>query len=121
MTMHFIIRALSIVAYFSIFLQGEHIGGSMIFLMLAALFNSDFLSLIYILSAFLGLFILGFLMNVPKTKWTLIVETSVFVLLLLPILGELKANAEELVNYKPFLIPFICFAVLYPISLFLSY
>src|SRR5689334_24514021 len=103
--MHYILRIVSIAAYFSIFLQGEHISGNMVLLMFVALFNANLADLAYILGAFSGLIVLGFLMIFPKTKRTLVIDSAVFVLLLLPILVELKPNPDELIKYRPFVIP----------------
>ena len=115
------IRFLSMLAYFLIFLYGDMIQAPMVFFMLGALFGSGFLSEILAILTFLGLLTLVILIMVEKSKRTLLIETLVFIFLLLPIVNVLTFATTQLLKYPMFIIPTICFVLLYPLSLYFSY
>jgi hypothetical protein len=121
MTLHKILRALAILSYFLIFVDGEYIGGPMVLLMLVSISETDLLSQIIVASAFLGLIGLMVLTLFKKNYWTFFIEAVVCVLLTLPIINGLQDDSSRLFHYPMFVIPTICFLLFYLLSLYFSY
>lgn len=121
MSLHKILRALAILAYLLIFVDGEHIGGPMIILMFLSVFETDLVTQILTVLAFLGLITLIVLTFFKKTNWTFFVEAMICFLLALPIINELQYERSRLLHYPLFVIPTLCFLILYILSLYFSY
>ena len=121
MTLHKILKTLSILSYLLIFLKSEVIGGPMIILMLVALYNTDILTQIFIILAFLGLITVAVLTLFKKNYCTFFIELIICFLLTLPIINELKFSKLQLLHYPMFVIPVICFLLFYMLSLCFSY
>jgi uncharacterized membrane protein YqjE len=85
------------------------------------MFEIDFLTGIFITSAFLGLISLMVLTLFKKNYWTFFIEAIVCVLLTLPIIKGLQYDSSRLFHYPMFVIPTICFLLFYLLSLFFSY
>jgi hypothetical protein len=121
MTLHKILRAVAVLSYLLIFVDGEHIGGPMIILMFLSVFETDMLTQIFIALAFLGLISLIVLTMFKKNYWTFFTEALICVLLTLPIINELQYERSRLLHYPMFVIPTICFLLFYILSLYFSY
>ncbi len=121
MTLHKILKGLSILSYLLIFVNSEFIGGPMIILMFFALFNTDTVTQILIALVFLGLISLVLLTMFKKNNWTFFIEALIYLLLTLPIINVLKFEQSRLLHYPIFVIPATCFLLLYILSLYFSY
>jgi len=122
MKMHFIVRAISILSYFSIYLMGMMIGIPFIcylFLMPFFEWTTTPSQPLTALAALLGL---GMLLRTyaPRVRQTnLATEVFIFILLLSPIIERLVSVPLSLFDYPGFVVPLICFLVLYPLSIIL--
>ena len=121
MRLHKILRALAILSYLLIFVNGEHVGGPMIILMFLSVFETDIITQILIALSFIGLVTLVVLTSLKKTNWTFFIEAIICVLLTLPIINELHYERSMLLHYPMFVIPTLCFLILYLLSLYFSY
>lgn len=121
MSLHKILRALAILAYLSIYLNGDIIKGPFIVLMLFAFFNADIETQILIALAYSGLITLALFTFIGKNNWTFFIELVICFLLTLPIINELTFEPSQLLHYPMFIIPTSCFLLLYILSMYFSY
>jgi hypothetical protein len=82
------------------------------------LFEAEPLMRILLILADIALVIL---MLLPRTKWTPLVESVVFIILLLPLLRICTSFSLKWFSYFLFLFPFGCFIVFFPLSIFIGY
>ena len=121
MTLHKILKTFAILSYLLIFVTGDHVGGPMIILMFFAIFTTGFLTQLLILLIFLGLISLVLLTLFKKNYRTFLIEGIICILMTLPIIIELRPGQSRLLHYPMFIIPAICFLLLYILSLYFSY
>jgi hypothetical protein len=104
MKLNNVFRIISILAYCFIMLQGMMIGMCfIIFLLAASLTEWGTMTQFSTLFALGGLFLLLALTMNQKTKKTLLIETIVFFLLLLPIMVRVTSVPISLFNYPAFI------------------
>ena len=115
------IRLFSIVAYFFIFLQGMIIKIPLGCLLFSGLFEAEPLTRVVIVLADISLLILLIISFGKITKTSLFVVAILYLILLLPVTKIFFSFPFEMFNYFLFLFPAICFLILYPLSVFLSY
>ena len=114
-------RSLSIMAYFFIFLQGSMILIPFGCLLLFGLFDAEPLTRIFIALADIALITLLIISFREKTKTTLIIEAFSYLVLLVPLIRIFVSFPFVMFNYFLFLFPSACFIILYPLSVFISY
>jgi hypothetical protein len=121
MKVHLVIRIIAIISYCTICLMGMIIGIPFICYLFAASLLEWVNSPKQAFAALLG--ILGLIILISthfqKSRSTrLQTEFIIFILLLSPIIERLLSVPLKLFYYPSFIIPFFCFLVLYPISIF---
>jgi hypothetical protein len=116
-----VLRAISIISYFFIFLQGTIIQLPFVCLLFSGLFEGEPLTRVFVILADIGLVMLLILSFREKTKLSLIIEAIIYFILLLPLLSIFVRFSFEWFNYFLFLFPLSCFIILYPLSVFFSY
>ena len=114
-------RAFAIIAYFFIFLQGSMILMPFGLLLVTGLFEAEPVMRGLIALADISIIALLIISYKEKSRLTLIIEIIAYFLLLLPLLKTFFSFPFEYFNYFLFLFPTICFVLLFPISIFLSY
>ena len=114
-------RTLAILAYFFIFLQGMLIKIPFGLLLMSGLFEAEPLTRVFIALTDIFLIILLIVSFKEKSKWTLSVEIISYFVLLLPLMRIFTSFPFDMFNYFSFLFPAICFALLYPLSVYFSY
>ena len=116
-----LIRSISILAYFFIFLQGSMILLPFGWLLLTGLFNAEPLLRVLIGLADLALLVLAINSFYQRTRWTMPVEIIAFFILLLPLLKIITSYSFEWFHYFLFLFPVGCFICLFPLSIFVAH
>ena len=114
-------RAFSILAYFFIFLSGSMILLPYGLLLLTGLFTAEPIMRILVLLADISLIALLIISFNEKSRTTLIIEIVSYFVLLLPLLKIFVSFPFPRFNYFLFIFPTVCFIILFPLSIFLSY
>jgi hypothetical protein len=116
-----ILRAIAIVSYLFIFLQGMIIAIPFGCLLFVGLFDTEPMTRIFIILADIALLTLFIHSFKKKTKTSLLIELIAYFLLLSPLIRILITVPLHMFNYLLFIIPVTCFAVLYPLSVLFSF
>lgn len=116
-----LLRILSISAYFLIFLKGSMILIPFGLLLVSGIFTAEPVMRILLILADIALIVLVVTVFKKRTKWTTLIETSVFFLLLAPLLKIFFSFSFAWFNYFLFLFPTGCFLIFFPLSILLSY
>lgn len=116
-----IVRYISIIAYFLIFLQGSMIILPFGLLLLMGVFTAEPLMKILLGLADLALILLLAVAYTKRTKWTILIEILCFLSLLLPLLNIFLSFSFDWFNYFLFLFPACCFITLFPLSIYLGH
>ncbi|HEX8315212.1 MAG TPA: hypothetical protein VF609_09470 [Flavisolibacter sp.] len=114
-----VFKAFAILAYFVIFLKGTMISLPMFIYLLFTLTDFGTMQQIFSVIAFLGLIIYFShpLALSPKQKFFL--DSFVFLCLSAPVIYRLLSVHRDLYNYPLFVIPVVCFALLFLTALIL--
>jgi uncharacterized membrane protein YuzA (DUF378 family) len=116
------LRAISILSYCFIMLNGQMIALPFIFFIVYAMFGSEgALTAITSIAGFSGLILLLYLLRFEKSKRILLLEIGVFFLLCAPVCDRLASAPIETFNYPHFVVPAISFVICYFSSIVLSY
>jgi hypothetical protein len=114
-------RAISIIAYFFIFLKGWMILIPFGLVLFCGIFEGELLERVLIAAADLALLALVIISFKEKSKITLTIEVISYFLLLLPLIRIFTSFSFDNFNYFLFLFPAICFVILYPLSVLESF
>lgn len=115
------LRTVSIVCYFFIFLQGSMIQIPFGCLLFTGLFEAEPITRVLIAIADISLITLFIISFKEKSKYTLLIEVIVYFFLLLPLVRIFTSFPFVWFSYFLFLFPMICFLTLYPLSVIVSY
>jgi hypothetical protein len=121
MKIHKYLKAIPIIAYFLIFLQGMIIQLPFIFVLLSGPFEGEAVRRILISLAdiaLIGLLVISFL---KKTKWLFFLQSVIYLILLLPLIYLIGEFPFRMFNNFLFLFPTAFFIIFYPLSIIYSY
>jgi hypothetical protein len=90
-------------------------------LLVSGIFTAEPVMRILLILADIALIVLVVTVFKKRTKWTTLIETSVFFLLLAPLLKIFFSFSFAWFNYFLFLFPTGCFLIFFPLSILLSY
>ena len=115
------LRAISIIAYFLIFLQGMIIRLPFIFVLLSGPFQGEPVMGVLISLADIALIALLLSSFQEKTQWSFFLQSAIYFILLLPLIYLIGEFPFRMFNYFLFLFPMACFIIFYPLSGIFSY
>lgn len=114
-------RVIAVIFYLLIMLMGQMIALPFFFWLAFTLFDFGNLDQLFSFLAIVGLVIICFNHNKPRTSKVLTLDLICFLLLASPLVRRMTAVPIELFNYLAFIIPTALFTLFYTASLFLGY
>ena len=121
MKLHSILRALSILCYSFIFVQGLIIAVPFILVLILGIPDAYPVTRIFLLLADLGLIFLTISSFRKKTGLTIALQAIVYFMLLSPLVWTLATFPLSMFDYSLFYLPLGGFVVLYPVSVLFSW
>lgn len=109
-----IFKFFSILSYCCIMLKGQFMVFPFIWFILFTIYGSEGSQVEFAsIAGLTGLLLLLYLLQFKKTKYILLIELGVFILLCAPLIQRLVSVPIELFNYPLFVIPVISFVTFY--------
>jgi len=118
--MHLILRVISIISYLFIFIWGMMIAVPLGCLLVFGLLDAEPITRALLILADLALISVIIISFKQRTKISVFIEIAAYILLLLPLIRMLTRFPLSTFNYPLFIFPFAGFALLFPLSIFLS-
>ncbi len=116
-----LLRAISLISYCFIILNGWMIGLPFIVVLFFSLFEFGSLAQLTAIMSFTGFILLIYPFQFKSLKALIILQSSIYFLLLSPIVVRLISVPLHLFKYSSFLIPVLLFVLLFPLSTIFMY